>query len=212
MIVTSGPTYEAIDPVRFIGNRSSGRQGHAIAQAAVGVGARVTLVTGPVSLPDPPGATVVHVESAREMEAAVAAALPADAFVGAAAVADWQIDHVETAKLKKGGDGPPTLRMVENPDILAGVAKKTTARPSVVIGFAAETDHVIENAKAKLARKGCDLIVANSVANGTTTFGGEFNEVQMIGADGVESWPSMSKPAVAERIVARLALELAKRP
>ena len=212
VIVTSGPTYEAIDPVRFIGNRSSGRQGHAIAQAAVGAGAKVTLVTGPVSLPDPPGATVVHVESAREMEAAVAAALPADAFVGAAAVADWRIDHVETAKLKKGGDGPPALRMVENPDILAGVAKKTMARPSVVIGFAAETDHVIENAKAKLARKGCDLIVANSVANGTTTFGGEFNEVQMIGADGVESWPSMSKAAVAERIVARLALELAKRP
>ncbi len=210
MIVTSGPTYEAIDPVRFIGNRSSGRQGHAIAQAAVGAGARVTLVTGPVSLPDPPGATVVHVELAREMQAAVAAALPADAFIGAAAVADWRVDHVETAKLKKGGDGPPALRMVENPDILAGVAKKTMARPSVVIGFAAETDHVIENAKAKLARKGCDLIVANSVANGTTTFGGEFNEVQMIGADGVESWPSMSKAAVAERIVARLASRACK--
>ncbi len=212
VIVTSGPTYEAIDPVRFIGNRSSGRQGHAIAQAAIGAGAKVTLVTGPVSLPDPPGATVVHVESACEMQAAVVAALPADAFIGAAAVADWRVDHVETAKLKKDADGPPAFRMVENPDILAGVAKKTTARPSVVIGFAAETDHVIENAKAKLTRKGCDLIVANSVATGTTTFGGEFNEVQMIGADGVELWPSMSKAAVAERVVVRLASELAKRP
>ncbi len=212
VIVTSGPTYEAIDPVRFIGNRSSGRQGHAIAQAAVGAGAKVTLVAGPVSLPDPPGATVVHVESAREMQAAVAAALPADAFIGAAAVADWRVDHVESAKLKKGDEGPPTLRMVENPDILAGVAKNATRRPSVVVGFAAETDRVLENAKAKLTRKGCDLIVANSVANGTTTFGGEFNEVQMISADGVESWPSMSKAAVADRIVARLASELAKRP
>ena len=210
--MTSGPTYEAIDPVRFIGNRSSGRQGHAIAQAAVGAGAKVTLVAGPVSLPDPPGATVVHVESAREMQAAVAAALPADAFIGAAAVADWRVDHVESAKLKKGDEGPPTLRMVENPDILAGVAKNATRRPSVVVGFAAETDRVLENAKAKLTRKGCDLIVANSVANGTTTFGGEFNEVQMISADGVESWPSMSKAAVADRIVARLASELAKRP
>lgn len=212
VIVTSGPTFEAIDPVRFIGNRSSGRQGHAIAQAAVGAGAKVTLVTGPVSLPDPPGATVVRVESACEMQAAVAAALPADAFIGAAAVADWRVEHVETAKLKKGGEGPPALRMVENPDILAGVAKKATTRPSVVIGFAAETDHVIENAKAKLARKGCDLIVANSVAKGTGTFGGEFNEVHMVGADGVESWPTMSKSAVAERLIARLASELAKRP
>jgi phosphopantothenoylcysteine decarboxylase / phosphopantothenate---cysteine ligase len=211
VIVTSGPTYEPIDPVRFIGNRSSGRQGHAIAQVAVGAGAKVTLITGPVSLPDPPGATVIHVESAREMQAAVAAALPADAFIGAAAVADWRVDRVETEKIKKGDVGPPLLRLVENPDILAEVAKKAKPRPAVVIGFAAETVHVVENAKAKLQRKGCDFIVANSVAEGTTTFGGESNQVQLISADGTESWPSMSKAAVAERLVARLAAELAKR-
>ncbi len=211
VIVTSGPTYEPIDPVRFIGNRSSGRQGHAIAQAAVGAGAKVTLVTGPVFLPDPPGATVVHVESAREMRAAVAAALPADVFVAAAAVADWRVDQVEMEKIKKGSESPPALRLVENPDILAEVAKKTVPRPAVVIGFAAETEQVIENAKAKLRRKGCDLIIANSVAFGTTTFGGESNEVQVVSPEGVESWPPMSKAEVARRLVAQLAAELAKR-
>ncbi len=211
VIVTSGPTFEAIDPVRFIGNRSSGRQGHAIAQAASGAGARVTLVSGPVALPDPPGVTVVHVESAREMRAAVAAALPADAFVAAAAVADWRVEHVEGEKIKKGALGPPTLSLVENPDILAEVSKKTKPRPTVVIGFAAETEHVIDNAKSKLQRKGCDLIIANSVAEGTTTFGGDTNQVQVISADGVESWPAMSKAEVARRLVARLSAELAKR-
>ena len=211
VVVTSGPTYEPIDPVRFIGNRSSGRQGHAIAQAAVGAGASVTLVTGPVKLPDPPGATVVHVESAREMQAAVEAALPADGFIAAAAVADWRVEHVEKGKIKKGDGQPPSLQLVENPDILAGVAKKTTARPAVVIGFAAETDEVLANAKAKLQRKGCDLIIANSVAEGTTTFGGDSNQVQLVSADGIEDWPAMTKAAVAERIVARLAAELAKR-
>ena len=174
MVVTSGPTYEAIDPVRFIGNRSSGRQGYAIAQAAVGAGAKVTLVTGPVSLPDPPCVTVVHVELAREMQAAVAAALPADAFIAAAAVADWRVEQVEMEKIKKGSGRPPVLRLVENPDILMEVAKKTTLRPAVVIGFAAETEQLVENAKTKLRRKGCDFIIANSVAEGTTTFGGEF--------------------------------------
>ena len=212
VIVTSGPTYEPIDPVRFIGNRSSGRQGHAIAQAAAGAGATVILVTGPVSLPDPPGMTVVHVESAREMQAAVAAAMPADAFIAVAAVADWRVDHVETEKIKKGGGGPRMLRLVENPDILAEVSKQTMLRPAVVIGFAAETEHVVDNANAKLHRKGCDLIIANSVAEGTTTFGGESNEVQVISAEGVESWPSMTKAAVAGRVIARLAAELAKRP
>ena len=212
VIVTSGPTYEPIDPVRFIGNRSSGRQGHAIAQAAAGAGATVILVTGPVSLPDPPGMTVVHVESAREMQAAVAAAMPADAFISVAAVADWRVDHVETEKIKKGGGGPRMLRLVENPDILAEVSKQTMLRPAVVIGFAAETEHVVDNANAKLHRKGCDLIIANSVAEGTTTFGGESNEVQVISAEGVESWPSMTKAAVAGRVIARLAAELAKRP
>jgi phosphopantothenoylcysteine decarboxylase/phosphopantothenate--cysteine ligase len=212
VIVTSGPTFEAIDPVRFIGNRSSGRQGHAIAQAAVCAGAKVTLVTGPVSLPDPLGATVVHVESAQQMHAAVVAALPADAFIGAAAVADWRAEHVESGKIKKGAGGPPTLHLVENPDILAEVSKKTKERPAVVIGFAAETEQVLANAQTKLQRKGCDLIIANSVAEGTTTFGGDSNEVQLISRDGTEAWPPMSKAAVAERLVARLAAELAKRP
>jgi len=212
VIVTSGPTYEPIDPVRFLGNRSSGRQGHAIAQSSVGAGAKVTLVTGPVALPDPAGATVVHVQSALEMRAAVQAALPADAFIGAAAVADWRVDDISTEKIKKGGRGSPTLRLVENPDILAEVSRKTALRPAVVIGFAAETEDVTANAKAKLRRKGCDLIVANSVAEGTSTFGGEANQVQLIDAGGIESWPSMSKTEVADRIVRRLAVELTKRP
>jgi phosphopantothenoylcysteine decarboxylase/phosphopantothenate--cysteine ligase len=210
IIVTSGPTYEPIDPVRFLGNRSSGRQGHAIAQSAIGAGARVTLITGPVSLSDPPGAEVIHVGSAREMREAVEAALPAHAFIAAAAVADWRAESVADHKIKKGGGESPTLRLVENPDILAEVSKKTTMRPAVVIGFAAETENVTANAKAKLRSKGCDLIIANSVAEGSSTFGGETNEVEVIDAQGAESWPPMSKAEVAEGIVRRLALELAK--
>ena len=210
VIVTSGPTYEPIDPVRFLGNRSSGRQGHAIAQAAIGAGARVTLVTGPVGLSDPAGAEVVHVGSARDMREAVEAALPADAFIAAAAVADWRAENIASQKIKKGAKKSPTLRLVENPDILAEVAKKTTMRPAVVIGFAAETENITANAMAKLRRKGCDLIVANSVAEGTTTFGGETNQVQVIDAGGVESWPPMTKAEVANGIVRRLAAELAK--
>lgn len=210
VIVTSGPTYEPIDPVRFLGNRSSGRQGHAIAQAAIGAGARVTLVTGPVGLSDPAGAEVVHVGSARDMREAVEAALPADAFIAAAAVADWRAENIASQKIKKGAKESPTLRLVENPDILAEVAKKTTMRPAVVIGFAAETENITANAMAKLRRKGCDLIVANSVAEGTTTFGGETNQVQVIDAGGVESWPPMTKAEVANGIVRRLAAELAK--
>jgi phosphopantothenoylcysteine decarboxylase / phosphopantothenate---cysteine ligase len=211
VIVTSGPTYEPIDPVRFLGNRSSGRQGHAIAQSAVGAGARVTLITGPVSLSDPPGADVIHVGSAREMREAVEAALPSDAFIAAAAVADWRAESVANQKIKKGAGESPTLRLVENPDILAEVSKKTTMRPAVVIGFAAETENVTANAKAKLRTKGCDLIIANSVAEGSSTFGGGTNQVEVIDARGVESWPPMSKAAVADGIVRRLALELAKR-
>jgi phosphopantothenoylcysteine decarboxylase / phosphopantothenate---cysteine ligase len=211
VIVTSGPTYEAIDPVRFLGNRSSGRQGHAIAQSAVGAGARVTLVSGPVGLPDPTGATVIHVESALQMRAAVEAALPADAFIGAAAVADWRVADVASDKLKKDGRATPTLRLVENPDILAEISRKTALRPAFVVGFAAETEDVAANARAKLKRKGCDLIVANSVAQGTSTFGGETNEVQLINREGIESWPPMSKAEVADRIVRRLAGELTKR-
>ena len=211
VVITSGPTYEAIDPVRFLGNRSSGRQGHAIAQSAVGAGARVTLISGPVALPDPLGAAVIHVESALEMRAAVEAALPADAFIGAAAVADWRVEGISHGKIKKDGGASPTLRLIENPDILAEISKRETLRPIVVVGFAAETEDVATNARAKLERKGCDLIVANSVAEGTSTFGGETNEVQLIDCDGIESWPTMSKAEVADRIVRRIAVELAKR-
>jgi phosphopantothenoylcysteine decarboxylase/phosphopantothenate--cysteine ligase len=211
IIVTSGPTYEPIDPVRFIGNRSSGRQGHAIAQSALGAGARVTLITGPVGLSDPAGAEVIHVGSAREMQQAVEAALPADAFIAAAAVADWRSESVARQKIKKGVNESPTLRLVQNPDILAEVSKKTTMRPAVVIGFAAETENVTANAKAKLRRKGCDLIIANSVAEGTSTFGGETNQVEVIDARSAESWPPMTKAEVADGIVRRLALELARR-
>jgi phosphopantothenoylcysteine decarboxylase/phosphopantothenate--cysteine ligase len=211
IIVTSGPTYEPIDPVRFIGNRSSGRQGHAIAQSAVGAGARVTLITGPVGLSDPVGAEVIHVGSAREMRQAVEAALPADAFIAAAAVADWRTESVARQKIKKGADESPMLRLVENPDILAEVSKKTTMRPAVVIGFAAETENVTANAKAKLRRKGCDLIIANSVAEGTSTFGGETNQVEVIDARKAETWPPMTKAEVADGIVRRLAVELARR-
>jgi phosphopantothenoylcysteine decarboxylase / phosphopantothenate---cysteine ligase len=211
VIVTSGPTYEPIDPVRFIGNRSSGRQGHAIAQAAIGAGARVTLISGPVGLSDPAGAKVIHVGSAREMRGAVEAALPADAFIAAAAVADWRAESVASQKIKKGAREAPTLRLVENPDILTEVAKKSTLRPAVVIGFAAETENITANAMAKLQHKGCDLIIANSVAEGTSTFGGETNQVQVIDEHSVESWPPMTKTEVAKGIVQRLAVELAKR-
>jgi phosphopantothenoylcysteine decarboxylase/phosphopantothenate--cysteine ligase len=211
IIVTSGPTYEPIDPVRFLGNRSSGRQGHAIAQAAIGAGARVTLVTGPVGLADPAGAEVIHVGSALDMRQAVEAALPADVFIAAAAVADWRAENVAHQKIKKGAKESPTLNLVENPDILAEVAKKTAMRPSVVIGFAAETENITANAMAKLHGKGCDLIIANSVAEGTSTFGGDTNQVQVIDALGVESWPPMTKAEVADGIVRRLAVELARR-
>ncbi len=160
---------------------------------------------------DPPGAEVFHVGSACDMREAVEAALPADAFIAAAAVADWRAENVAHQKIKKDAKESPTLRLVENPDILAEVAKKTTMRPTVVIGFAAETENVTANAMAKLRRKGCDLIIANSVAEGTSTFGGETNQVQVIDAAGVESWPPMTKAEVANGIVRRLAVELAKR-
>jgi phosphopantothenoylcysteine decarboxylase/phosphopantothenate--cysteine ligase len=211
IIITSGPTYEPIDPVRFLGNRSSGRQGHAIAQAAIGAGAKVTLITGPVSLSDPAGAEVIHVGSAREMRQAVEAALPADAFISAAAVADWRVESVAGHKIKKRAAETLVLRLVENPDILTEVAKKTAMRPVIVVGFAAETENVTANAMDKLQQKGCDLIIANSVAEGTSTFGGETNQVQVIDAGGVESWPPMTKAEVAGGIVRRLAVELAKR-
>ena len=208
VLVTSGPTHEPIDPVRYIANRSSGKQGHAIAAAAAAAGARVTLVSGPVGLPDPPGVTTVRVESARDMLAAVEAALPADVAVFAAAVADWRVDGAGDSKIKKGGSGPPQLALVENPDILAAIAQRARGRPPLVIGFAAETDSVVENAKAKLARKGCDWIVANDVSAATGIMGGDRNTVHLVTREGVENWPTLGKDAVARKLVARIAASL----
>ena len=204
VVVTSGPTFEAIDPVRFIGNRSSGRQGHAIAQAAAEAGAKVTLVSGPVAIPDPPGVATTHVEDARAMFAAAQAAMPADIFIAAAAVGDWRVARPRARKIKKGADAPPSLTLVENPDILATIASNSPRRPTLVVGFAAETERVIENARDKLKRKRCDLIVANSVAEGTDTFGGGANAVHLVTAAGVEAWPKMSKQEVAARLIDRL--------
>ncbi|MGE7414569.1 bifunctional phosphopantothenoylcysteine decarboxylase/phosphopantothenate--cysteine ligase CoaBC [Methylobacterium tarhaniae] len=206
LLVTSGPTHEPIDPVRYLANRSSGKQGHAIAAAAASAGARVTLVSGPVTLPDPPGVTVVRIETAREMLAAVEAALPADIAVFAAAVADWRPANLGDEKIKKGPDGPPPLGLVENPDILATVARRREGRPPLVVGFAAETTEVIAHARTKIARKGCDLIVANDVSTATGVMGGDRNSVHLIGRDGsLETWPVLPKDEVARRLVVRLA-------
>jgi len=207
-LVTSGPTHEPIDPVRFIANRSSGRQGHAIAAALASRGAATTLVSGPTNLPDPPGVTVVRVESARDMLAACEAALPADVAVCAAAVADWRVAKAADEKLKKNGAGPPRLEMAENPDILASLAAGTNTRPGLVIGFAAETEQVVEHARAKRERKGCDWILANDVSPETGTFGGDDNTIHLVSADGVEDWPRMSKADVANRLAARIAMTL----
>lgn len=204
VLVTSGPTHEPIDPVRYIANRSSGKQGHAIARAAAAAGARVTLVSGPVALPDPEGVMTVHVETACAMQAAVEAALPADIAIFAAAVADWRAVQEAKDKLKKG-DGPPApLALSENPDILAGIAKRTAGRPGLVVGFAAETQNVIDHAKAKLIRKGCDLIIANDVSAAAGVMGGDANTVHLVSHDGVETWPLMSKDAVAGKLIAYL--------
>jgi phosphopantothenoylcysteine decarboxylase / phosphopantothenate---cysteine ligase len=209
VIVTSGPTREPIDPVRYIANRSSGKQGHAIAAAAAAAGADVTLVSGPVNEPDPVGAKVVKVESARDMLAAVTKALPADVAVFAAAVADWRVAQPNANKIKKQGGGSPKLALVENPDILATVAKSAGARPRLVIGFAAETEHIIEHAKEKLARKGCDWIVANDVSAAGGAMGGDSNTVHLVTARSVESWPPQSKQEVARALVLRIAEVLA---
>jgi phosphopantothenoylcysteine decarboxylase/phosphopantothenate--cysteine ligase len=210
IIVTSGPTHEPIDPVRYIANRSSGRQGHAIAAAAAAAGAEVTLVSGPVNIPDPPGARIVRVVTARAMFEAVEAALPADCAVFAAAVADWRVAVLGREKIKKQkGKAPPPLALVENPDILATIAHRKAQRPPLVIGFAAETENVIPNAKAKLARKGCDWIVANDVSPETGIMGGESNSVHLVTAQGVESWPPESKDEVARALVSRIAATLA---
>lgn len=204
VLVTSGPTHEPIDPVRFIANRSSGRQGHAIAAAAAAAGAAVTLVSGPVAIPDPEGITVVRVETAREMLAAVEAALPASIAVFTAAVADWRPATAIGSKIKKDGSAPAPLTLVENPDILATIAARTEGRPDLVVGFAAETDTVIAHAQAKIARKGCDLIVANDVSASGGVMGGANNTVHLIARDGaVETWPTLDKDEVARRLVAR---------
>jgi len=205
VLVTSGPTHEAIDPVRFLANRSSGRQGHAIAAAAAEAGARVTLVSGPVAIADPQGVATIHVESGRDMLAAVEKALPADIFIAAAAVADWRVAEVGAHKLKKKGGAAPALALIENPDILARVAQARSGRPAIVVGFAAETENVLDNARAKLLKKKCDLIVANDVGEGTGVFGGKTNLVHLVSKSGVESWPSMDKAEVAARLVQRLA-------
>jgi phosphopantothenoylcysteine decarboxylase / phosphopantothenate---cysteine ligase len=207
VLVTSGPTSEPIDPVRFIANRSSGKQGHAIAAAAAAAGADVLLVSGPVNVPDPPGARVVRVETAQQMLAAVEQALPADVAIFAAAVADWRPQRVSQGKIKKQGK-PPTLELVENPDILSTIAHLKSGRPPLVIGFAAETDDVVANAKAKLAKKGCDWILANDVSPATGIMGGDTNTVHLVTAHGVESWPPQSKEEVARAVVGRIAAAL----
>ncbi|MBC7906420.1 MAG: bifunctional phosphopantothenoylcysteine decarboxylase/phosphopantothenate--cysteine ligase CoaBC [Rhodospirillaceae bacterium] len=205
-LVTSGPTYEPIDPVRFIGNRSSGKQGHAIALALARLGADVTLITGPVALPNPAGVTTIHVETAREMLGAALGRLPVDVAVCAAAVADWTVSNASREKRKKEpGSPPPAIELVPNPDILATLSEKGGARPRLVVGFAAETEKVVEHAKAKRDRKGCDWIVANDVSPATGTFGGDFNTISLITAAGVEEWPRIAKADVAERLAWRIA-------
>jgi phosphopantothenoylcysteine decarboxylase/phosphopantothenate--cysteine ligase len=210
VLITSGPTHEPIDPVRYIANRSSGKQGHAIAAAAAAAGATVTLVSGPVALPDPVGVTVRHVETAREMAEAVEQALPADVFIAAAAVADWRAASERHEKIKKDGSAAAPLKLVENPDILAGVSRHADKRPPLVVGFAAETNDVIAHAKAKLARKGCDLIVANDVSAAGGAMGGDSNTVHLVSATSVIDWPTMSKQQVASKLIAAVAGLLGK--
>jgi len=210
IVVTSGPTHEPIDPVRYIANRSSGAQGTALARALASLGAEVIFVTGPAQVAPPEGVQAVRVETAREMLAAVQAALPADAAVFAAAVADWRVANAAGQKMKKDGSGqPPALDFAENPDILATIAGMGQGRPGLVVGFAAETENVEANAAAKRARKRCDWIVANDVSPGTGIMGGAENEVLLITGEGTESWPRLSKTEVAERLARRIAEALA---
>jgi phosphopantothenoylcysteine decarboxylase/phosphopantothenate--cysteine ligase len=209
VVVTSGPTLEPIDPVRYIANRSSGKQGHAIAAAAAAAGAEVVLVSGPVAIPDPPGVMTVKVETAREMLAAVEKTMPADCAVFAAAVADWRVAEAGREKIKKTRGRAPALALIENPDILATIAQRKSKRPRLVIGFAAETEKIVANARDKLKRKGCDWIVANDVSEETGTMGGDFNTVHLVTHGDVESWPQQSKEEVARALVGRIAAALA---
>jgi len=204
-LITSGPTHEPIDPVRYIANRSSGKQGHAIAAACARLGARVTLVSGPVALEDPAGVEVIRVETARDMLSACESALPADVAVCAAAVADWRVAQAAESKMKKNGGGLPDLALAENPDILATLSARNDRRPALVVGFAAETGDVVPYAQAKLAKKGCDWIVANDVSEGTGTFGGDDNSVHLVTASSAEAWPRMAKQQVAERLAREIA-------
>ena len=209
IVITSGPTHEPIDPVRYIANRSSGRQGHAIAQAAARAGAHVVLISGPVSIPDPVGVEMRRVETARDMLSAVEAALPADVFIGAAAVADWRVEGTSDSKIKKTPAGSPSLKLAENPDILAQVSALSSRRPQLVVGFAAETNDLLDHARAKLTRKGCDLIIANDVGAGSNVMGGTHNKVHLVSHTGVDSWPLLDKDEVASRLIARCAELLA---
>lgn len=209
ILVTSGPTHEPIDPVRYIANRSSGAQGTAVARALADLGAHVVFVTGPADVPPPNGVEVVRVESAREMADAVQSALPVDAGVFAAAVADWRVASASDRKLKKSKDGLPVLEFAENPDILKTVSRMEQGRPGLVVGFAAETNDVIENATAKRVRKGCDWIVANDVSPATGIMGGAENAVILISDESAEEWPRMSKSDVATQLAARIAAQLA---
>jgi phosphopantothenoylcysteine decarboxylase / phosphopantothenate---cysteine ligase len=210
VLVTSGPTHEPIDPVRYIANRSSGKQGHAIAAAAAAAGADVVLVSGPVALADPSGVRTIHVETARDMLRQVEMALPADIFMGVAAVADWRLAETAPAKIKKDPKGTACLTLSENPDILAAIGRRSKDRPALVIGFAAETEKLAENAQAKLTAKNCDMIVANDVSRASGVLGGENNKVLILTKNGKESWPWLTKQEVARRLVARLAAMLAE--
>ncbi|MFZ5610562.1 MAG: bifunctional phosphopantothenoylcysteine decarboxylase/phosphopantothenate--cysteine ligase CoaBC [Pseudomonadota bacterium] len=209
-LVTAGPTVEAIDPIRYIANRSSGKQGYAVAAALAELGAETTLVSGPTALSPPPGVHVIPVQSARDMLAASTAALPTDIAICVAAVADWRVAEEAAAKLKKNAGAPPPLKLVENPDILAALAARANDRPALVIGFAAETEDVVAHAQAKRLKKGCDWIVANDVSAHNGVMGGDDNRVHLITADKVEDWPAMPKIAVARRLARHIADHFAK--
>jgi phosphopantothenoylcysteine decarboxylase / phosphopantothenate---cysteine ligase len=206
VLITAGPTREPIDPVRYISNQSSGKQGYAIAEAAVKLGAQVTLVSGPVSLPIPPGVGMMPVQTAEDMLKAVEQSLPADIAIFTAAVADWRVASFAAEKIKKKGDGKPqSLLLAENPDVLKTIATRKSGRPKLVVGFAAETENVIAHAQEKLAKKGCDLIVANDVSAEQGVFGGDANTVHVVSKTGVESWPRLSKAEVATRLMQKFA-------
>ncbi len=208
-LVTSGPTREPIDPVRYLSNHSSGKQGHAIAAALAALGAETVLVSGPTQEPTPAGVRLIAVETAEQMLAASEAALPVDVAVMAAAVSDWRVETISTQKLKKDGKGaPPSLRLVENPDILAHIAGRRNDRPALVVGFAAETENIVANARSKREKKRCDWILANDVSPGTGTFGGNRNTIHLVDGDGVEDWPAMTKTEVATRLAERIAAKL----